>query len=40
LQLAEDFAVDGVKRMHWDKLWLAGFEVGFYPNLGRDVARI
>src|SRR5712692_2339681 len=40
LQQAEDFAVDGVKRMHWDKLWLAGSDVGFYPNFWRYVARI
>ena len=24
LQQAEDFAVDGVERVHWDKLWYMG----------------
>jgi len=40
LQQAEDLAVDGIKRVHWDKLWLAGSEVVIYPNLPRYVAKI
>ena len=40
LQQAEDFAVDGVERVHWDKLWIMDAGVGFYPNLWGFVARI
>jgi len=32
LQQAEDFAVDGVERVHWDKLGLFCFGVVIYPN--------
>src|SRR6266567_8570955 len=40
LQQAEDLAVDGIKRVHWNKLWLSGSELGIYPNLPRYVAKI
>src|ERR1035437_1048573 len=40
LQQAEDFAVDGVQRVHLDELWFSGSEVGIYPNFQMYVARI
>src|ERR1700676_1327848 len=40
LQQAEDFTVDGIQGVHWDKLCLAGFGLVIYPNLARYVARI
>jgi len=40
LQQGEDLAVDGIQGMHWDKLWLEGSGLVFYPNSGGYVAEI
>src|ERR1700722_17243304 len=40
LQQAEDFTVDGIKLMHWDKLWLFHWMVGIYPNFRMYAAKI
>src|SRR5712672_1488716 len=40
LQQAEDFAVDGIQRVHWDRLSSEGSGLVIYPNSRRYVARI
>jgi hypothetical protein len=38
LENAEDFPVNRVQRLHWNKLTLRGVELVSYPNLHRPVA--
>src|SRR6202795_3079484 len=40
LQQAEDFAVDGVERLHWNKLGYEGEALEFYTNNRRYGAKI